>query len=298
MHSLFDIRRLRYFVAIVENGSFSEAARVLNIAQPAMSHHLREMEYAYGHPLLIRSRTRVRLTPAGSILFQCAKDVIARLDQASVELDEWRRAQTTAVKSFRLGIISSLSSALTPRLLSLAARENPRLHLHISEKSVHECHELISEGKLDFAVTLDSLEWKRTEQLFLEELFFVTAALPEPDSDRAVEISQLADQPLILPSTGNSVLRPNLEALARRSKITLTVALEIDGLSPRKEAVIAGLGATVLPIVSIATELKAGILTARPFVPAMKRPIIMKVREGIDSEDVSAIKNLIGRVVT
>ena len=71
-----DLRQLRYFVAIVEQGSFSKAASTLNVAQPALSLHVRNMEADLGTPLLFRSPHGVIATEAGDILLRNARIII------------------------------------------------------------------------------------------------------------------------------------------------------------------------------------------------------------------------------
>ncbi len=282
MYSWLDLRRLRYFVAIVEHGSFSEASRVLNVAQPALTHHVREMEKGYGETFLTRSRKGVKMTPSGEVLFAGAKDVLARLGEMGGALAELKRGRSSHIRSIRVSVISSLSSAITPRLLSAAAQAFPTTSVHIFEKSAQESQELIAEGKMDFAITLDFHHWKQTEPLIREELLFVSAPSRDDAAEQSLPLSELARHRLILPSLENSVLRPDLESLARKNGLSLTTALEIDGLNPRKEAVIAGLGVTVLPIVGVAAEVAAGSLVVRSFEPKITRRIVLKIREGVD----------------
>lgn len=74
-----DLRQLRYFVAIVEQGSFSRAAQVLNVAQPALSAHVRNMEADLGTKLLFRSAQGVMPTEAGTTLLRNARLVIEQV---------------------------------------------------------------------------------------------------------------------------------------------------------------------------------------------------------------------------
>ena len=77
-----DLRQLRYFIAIVEQGSFSKAAETLNVAQPALSLHVRNMEAELGSALLFRSPQGVVATEAGEILIRHARIVIDQLSIA------------------------------------------------------------------------------------------------------------------------------------------------------------------------------------------------------------------------
>src|ERR1700758_3933756 len=74
-------RQLRYFVKIVEAGSFSKAASVVHVAQPALSQQVAELEERLGVSLLLRSARGVRPTAAGEILYKEASVILHQLDQ-------------------------------------------------------------------------------------------------------------------------------------------------------------------------------------------------------------------------
>ena len=81
-----DLRQLRYFVAIVQCGSISRASLQLNIAQPALSLHVRNMEADLGLPLLFRTPQGVQPTEAGLILLRNARLIIEQFEQAQREI--------------------------------------------------------------------------------------------------------------------------------------------------------------------------------------------------------------------
>ena len=81
-----DLRQLRYFVAIVQSGSISRAALQLNVAQPALSMHIRNMETDLGTPLLFRAPHGVQPTEAGLILFRNARAILDQVETARHEI--------------------------------------------------------------------------------------------------------------------------------------------------------------------------------------------------------------------
>ena len=76
------LRRLRYFQAIALTGSLTAAAKQLEIAQPALSHHIQELEREFGVKLLIRNNKGVTLTPAGTILSEHAGEILRKVEDA------------------------------------------------------------------------------------------------------------------------------------------------------------------------------------------------------------------------
>jgi DNA-binding transcriptional LysR family regulator len=114
---LIDIRLLRYFSAVAEDGSFTTAARRLHISQPALSQQIKMLERGLGVALFIRSRTPVRLTPAGEQLLGHAYRVLRAADDAEEAVRSYSAARTGRL---RVGVVSGgLYDILHPVLSSL-----------------------------------------------------------------------------------------------------------------------------------------------------------------------------------
>src|SRR6266851_1708085 len=82
MPAAIELRHLRYFVAVADAGSFTHAAERLFVAQPTLSQQIRRLEEIIGAPLLQRRREGLRLTPAGRVLLDGSRNVLALADQA------------------------------------------------------------------------------------------------------------------------------------------------------------------------------------------------------------------------
>ncbi|MER9146943.1 LysR family transcriptional regulator, partial [Mesorhizobium sp. M0871] len=81
-----DIRQLRYFVGVVEAGSFTKAAATLNVAQSALSLHVRQLEEGFGTQLLVRGRTGVSLTASGDKLLERGRSILKEVQLTEAEL--------------------------------------------------------------------------------------------------------------------------------------------------------------------------------------------------------------------
>lgn len=101
-----DLRRLAYFVAVAEELHFGRAASRLSIAQPPLSRQIAQLEIDLGVMLFDRSRSQIRLTQAGTVLLDHARDVLDRLDQTQREVNGLARVS--------LAGFASPSSALQP----------------------------------------------------------------------------------------------------------------------------------------------------------------------------------------
>lgn len=289
MRGFLDIRRLRYFKAIAEQGSLSAAARLLNLAQPALSHHVREMEREIGVSLLERRRDGVTLTEAGKLLLRHAVDIDARVEKAEIELSRLSRGQGKRVK-LRLVVISSLAADLTPALVGAFAREIPEAVLRITESGTQDGRELLERGEADFAISLAAIGEGREAPLAMEQLYLVSAGDSPPTP---VSFFDMTRQKLVLPAPDNP-LRAFIEAAATRAGRPLDVTLEIDGAEPRRNAVLAGLGSTIFGAHTVNGIDSKSALVARPIVePTLFRPIFFVARRGLDPTLVARIRAVV-----
>lgn len=276
-----DLRRLRYFQAIIRLGSLSAAARELNIAQPALTHHIAAIERDLGAPVLDRHQSGVRPTPLGDLLASHAAEVLDRVARA--ERDLMAHAQRGAQPdTLHLAIIPSLASALTPALIKGFARSLPGMDLHLIEARSGFGDRLIESGNADIAIQLINPEQMEGEALIWETLFWITPreGFPAPGP---VSLKTVLKTRLILPSEGNP-LRSCMQAEADARGLALQVVREVDGPDPRRQAVLAGLGTTVFGAHSVAADLLGPQLVAHPIVdPVLTRPIVMTVRRDFDA---------------
>jgi LysR family nitrogen assimilation transcriptional regulator len=290
-----DLRRLRYFQAIIRLGSLSAAARELNIAQPALTHHIAEIERDLGAPVLVRHQSGVRPTPLGDLLASHAAGVLDRVARAERDLlAESRRG--APLETLHLAIIPSLASALTPALIKGFARSLPGLDLHLIEARSGFGDRLIESGKADIAIQLVNPEDMTGEALIWETLFWIT---PREGHAKAgpVSLKTVLESRLILPSEGNP-LRRCMQAEADARGLKLEVAREVDGPDPRRQAVLAGLGTTVFGAHGVESDLLGTQLVAHPIIdPVLTRPIVMTVRKDFDATLAARIRTTLIEVL-
>src|SRR5690606_260802 len=144
-----DIRQLRYFVAIAEQGSFSRAAALLHIAQPALSLHVRNMEFDLGTPLLFRSPKGVVPTEAGEILLRNARIII---DQLAIAEEEIRGHDNDPSGEVRLGLPGTISQILAVPLITAARTRYPKIKLRIAEAMSGFVLEWMRDARIDLAI--------------------------------------------------------------------------------------------------------------------------------------------------
>lgn len=291
-----DLRRLRYFEAIVRLGSLSAAARDLNIAQPALSHHIAEIERDLGAAVLVRHQSGVRPTELGERLATHAAEILERVRLAEDDLLVLAGHGDLPEKTIHLAIIPSLASALTAELIAGFAEILPMVDLHLIEARSGYCAALIESGKADIAIQLVNPDEVDSEPLIWETLYWITLRKDRPDPG-PVRLAEILQTPLILPSPGNP-LRRCLQAEADANGLILNVAREVDGPDPRRRAVLAGLGTTIFGAHSVSPGLLGPQLLAHPIVdPVLTRPIVMMVRKDFEPARAALIRSALKRIL-
>jgi LysR family hca operon transcriptional activator len=144
-----ELRHLRYFVAVVEEGSLTTAAELrLRTSQPSLSRQIRDLEYQVGAELLSRSVHGVELTAAGKVFLDHARLALAQVD-AGVE--GARRAARPARKTFAIGFQTGLEMNWLPRAMRVLRDELNSIQVTVSSDYSPDLAEALFRGQLDVA---------------------------------------------------------------------------------------------------------------------------------------------------
>jgi LysR family nitrogen assimilation transcriptional regulator len=271
-----DLRQLRYFIAITEQGSFSKAAEILNVAQPALSLHVRNMESELGCALLFRSPQGVIATEAGEILLRNARTII---DQFSIARQEIQGHEAEPSGEVRLGLPGTISQILAVPLIVEAQKRFPKIKLRIAEAMSGFVLEWLRDARVDLAVLYTSVS-DRTLTSFpvlSEELWLLGPMKPptgvDPPGPGQCPYERVAKLPLVLPSNSHG-LRTLLEKEAADHGLQLNTVIEVDSYVNIKGLVEVGVGYSILPFNSIARETQSGRLLAwRIGKPKLQRSV-------------------------
>lgn len=265
-----DLRQLRYFVAIIRCGSITRASLQLNIAQPALSLHIRNMEADLGVALLFRTPHGVQPTEAGAILLRNAQLILSQFEQAQAEI---RGSTAEPAGEVRMGLPSSISQILGVPLI-LAARERfPRIRLRVAEAMSGYVLDWLRLGRVDLGLLYTEVEDRnlRSISLLSEELLFFGSSLTALDGP-ATFAALAGHRLLVLPGPGHG-LRDLLDDTAAGQGLRLTPDIEIDAYAAIKVIVEQGLGVSVLPAHAIGREVDEGRMQARRFDPPLMRTV-------------------------
>ncbi|MCF8481769.1 MAG: LysR family transcriptional regulator, partial [Rhodospirillum sp.] len=149
MASVLDVRRLRYFVAVCDLGSFSKAGRYLNVAQSALSHHVSTLEGDLGVQLLMRQSRGVVRTEAGGRLYDHAKGILHSLEQAELDV---RSLVTKAIGPVMAGLSYTVMEAIGLSFMRRMVQTLPDIKLRLLEGHSEILHQWMLLGQLDLAL--------------------------------------------------------------------------------------------------------------------------------------------------
>jgi DNA-binding transcriptional LysR family regulator len=141
-----ELRHLRYFVSLVDEGSFGLAAQQLRLTQPALSRQIRDLESAVGMPLVKRIPRGVRVTTAGEVLRGQADQLERLLDRLYSDL----RAANRGMK--RECLIGSVTTPITSRVIARAVRLLDEVHPSVMDVATPEQPELLRRGRIDIGI--------------------------------------------------------------------------------------------------------------------------------------------------
>ena len=287
-----DARKLRYFVTVAQLGSFSEAARRLHIAQPALSRHVKDMEDSLGVALLVREARGVKLTDAGEQLLAHGLDVLHRLE--SLPRLVGSRSQTITGR-VSIGLPTSASAVLSAPLLRAAFERFPSVRIQLIESLSGYLQEWIEAGRIDLAILFDARPTSgvRLDPILVEDMWLVGGPAAFPGAPREVPLADLAAYPLVLTSSAQTHRRL-VEGLALSHGLQLQILAEVDSLSVQKALVQDGRIFTILTHSAVHADLAAGRLSAARIVsPAISRHVAMATAAArIDSQACHAIAAL------
>jgi len=270
-----ELRQLRYFVAIVDHGSLSRAATVLHVAQPALTQQLRQLEEELGAQLLHRSAQGVLSTDAGKVFYEHAQAILKQVADAKSAVTQSAERPSGSVT---LGLPHSISGALALPLLSAARAQFPEITLQLTEELTGNLAEQLKSGRVNLAVLFDDGQLSPfvCTPLVEEELRFICrAGSPWADGRDRVTLAQALAAQLILPGPQHGV-RPRIESVARGAGLATSNVIEINSIAILKSAILADMGATILPVAPVLAEIERGAMVALPIEqPSIARTVVL-----------------------
>jgi LysR family transcriptional regulator, salicylic acid-responsive activator of bsdBCD len=242
---LIDIKQLKYFLTIVEEGQITRAAKKLHMAQPPLSQQLKQLEETLGVILLERNGRKLELTEAGKILYQKAKHLLQQLDETILEVKETDHGMRGVLS---IGCVKSCFSYI-PKTIRLFQQTFPNVKFHIREGDTFLISEFLKNREIEIGIVRLPINSEDYEIIQLPSDPFV-AVMPKNWNDvgHPIQMKDMKDIPLLLlhriSGKGQYEIVVNE---CKRHGFEPNIVCECPDVTILLSLVAAGVGATIVP---------------------------------------------------
>ena len=274
------IAQLRAFVAVADVGQFTDAARLIGVAQPTLSQALTSLEENLGVQLIERRPRGILLTPAGEHILPYARRAVAAVEAVN-DAAAPDRGWLTGV--LRIGVIPTVAPYLLPSILKVLPKEAPDLIPEFREDQTPRLLNSLKEGRIELAIlALPTKESGLVELPLYDEDFVLVVPSDDKVAGKGnVKLDVLVDRPLLLLDEGHCLRDQALDVCAMAGAQTPEAGTaKASSLPTIVQFVIGGLGSSLLPDTAIAVEAnRPGLAIARFASPAPGRRLGLVFRE-------------------
>lgn len=264
-----DLRHIRSFVAVYEEGSINRAATRLRCAQPSLSLQLRNLEETLSVCLFERHARGARPTAAAEHFYQHCISILGEVESAEQHMQDWAREIAGALT---VGLIPTVTKSVLPQVLPGYTERLPNVDIRVVEAFSGTLTDWVVSGQLDFAIVTeppnhDGLDLRA---LSSEPLLLVSGTKSGFTHLAPVRLSELPPVKLVLPSPQHS-LRAMLDRFIRVGDLAVERHIEIDGLFGSLEFVHKSDWSAILPVTSVGGDMASGKFVVNPITePATK----------------------------
>jgi LysR family hca operon transcriptional activator len=242
-----ELRHLRYFVAVAEEGSLTvAAARRLHTAQPSLSRQMRDLEYEVGTPLMVRSARGIELTAAGRVFLDHARLALAQVEAGR---EGARRAADPAKSSFALGFLTGQEMNWLPEAMRILHDELPNMQVTISSQYSPDLADALMRGKLDVAFMRPETQAPDLvyKTVITEPLVVILPSDHRLAAYEAIDPRDVAGETFISVSKTAPVLRVVIDDYLARLNLGIKADHEVDNLAMAMSLVASTRGVAFLP---------------------------------------------------
>jgi DNA-binding transcriptional LysR family regulator len=265
-------RRLQVFHAVARLLSFTKAAEVLHMTQPAVTFQIRQLEEQFDTRLFDRTHNRVSLTEAGRIVFEYAEKIFEQY----AEMENAIREMTDDISgSLTIGASTTISEYMLPALLGEFNSKNPDVRLRLRVSNTEGIVSMVENNIIDLGVVEGLVNNKNllVEVCRQDELVLIVPPKHELASRDSIKLKDIMDYPFICREEGSGTREVILDYLYSlgMDKHAMNTCMELGSPEAVKGAVEAGMGLTIVSNASITKELKLGSLVSIPLDPPLSR---------------------------
>lgn len=256
--------KIETLLAVAEFQNFTKAAASLSLTQPAVSHHINQLEEELGVTLFIRGKGSLMLTPEGEIVLKYARRIKALYGKMETEIDNSRK-QLTKV---RIGITHTSESNLIMEVLARCSNADNNFSITIITDTINNLYDMLENYELDLAIVDGAYGDPRFSSMLLDTDYLTCVMSVDNPLARkgAVTLAELRRQKMILrtPASATRTLFESALESNGESIQSFDVTLEVDNIATIKDLIRKDLGVSILPRSACLDELRKGKIAALP----------------------------------
>ncbi|MBN1586697.1 MAG: LysR family transcriptional regulator [Candidatus Omnitrophica bacterium] len=252
------IRSLRIYTDLVETQSFTEAAHRNYLTQSAVSQHLKALEERLGHKLVERGRRRVKMTAAGTLVYEASKEILRRYEEMERAL---KRPFGEVSGPLKVGTIYSVGLHELPSYIASYLENFPEVDLQLIYLKANEVYDAVATDRVDLGIVAYPKILPQFETLMFkkDELVLIMNRKHRWRKRKKVSLKDLSEEPYEALQVDMPTRRA-LDALFREEGIRPPVLHEFDNIEVLKKAVEVGPGVSIVPRATVSSEVQAGTL--------------------------------------
>ena len=238
-----DFDQLKTFLEVAKLGSFSRAAEKVLRSQPAVSAQIRQLEQEYGHKLFDRSTKSVRLTPAGEVVLDYARQLLELRSHSLQAASDWNGIPTGTLS---IGANEGTFMYVLPKVFADYHRKFPRVKISVYRSFTHKVSEKVEEGAIDLGIVTMPVKSPSlaATPVFRDRILLMVGPRSPLFEQRSVTLQEFAQQPLIIPKTGS--IRKLMEKNLRPYREHLNITMELTSVVMIKQFVMDGFGVSLI----------------------------------------------------
>lgn len=270
------LRHIHYFLAVAEHRGFTRAAEALHVSQPALSQQIRQLEETLDAQLFDRSGRAIRLTDAGEIYLNYARQALQALKAGSRAIHD---VEDLSCGELKVGVTPTFTAYLTGPLLAAFHARHPGVTLQLREMSQEAIELLLARDELDIGIAFTDVHSAEiaARPLLIETLALVVANAHPLAGCGTVDLHQLKDEKFVLLS-GEFATREQIDRFSRQASLHLPVIMEVNSISAVLEMVRRTPLATLLPAAIAAQHPEITAIALEP--PLLERTAALLQRRG------------------
>jgi DNA-binding transcriptional LysR family regulator len=267
-------RRLRVFYTVARHLSFTKAADVLFMTQPAVTFQVKQLEEHFNARLFERTPGKISLTPAGRLVLSYAERILALSEEMETRVGELTGAVSGPLL---VGASTTIAEFMLPQILGEFKARHPQVQAHLSVANSETIENRIADSTLDLGLieSPSHLPSLHTEVCCDDELVMICAPGHALAGRASIGGGELAEFPYVSREEGSGT-REFADQYLRQCQVAdddLEVVMELGSPEAIKGVVATGMAVSILSRATIAKELKLGLLVAVPLEPRLIRTL-------------------------